>query len=156
MTAQVMFHSVSLWFESLLWHFNREKTDWPDGNAAIKRSKSGIVNGPGCCAAGSALMKIGEMMLIWVLIGPTGVCFLCRGRRAECVVVVLAQRAQSPSLLAHAQEERGCVLTRNSRHQGASVVDYNDKHTHKLLFDYIPAPRLESSWSAEMLRGSAG
>lgn len=36
-------------------------TDWPNGNAVIKRSEFQLVSGPDCCTTGSVLMKI-EMM----------------------------------------------------------------------------------------------
>lgn len=54
------------WWHSAVWigvlAFNRENTDWPNGNTVIKRSTFQIVNSPNCCTTGSVLMKIGEMM----------------------------------------------------------------------------------------------
>lgn len=87
---------------SVFWHFTN--TDWPNGNAVIKRSKFQILNGPNCYTTGSVLMKIGEMMHL-VTDWPKGCLLLLL--RMTCVAVSNGTVTVYLTQLAH-----GCILTR--------------------------------------------
>lgn len=136
------------WWRSLdpraRWHLTKS-TDWPDGNAVIKRSKFQILNGPHCYSTGSVLMKIGGMMHLvtnWPE-GEGGPHLLPRKTLCCCFGKAWCVRTWRCFHMA-AFSQKG------SWGQRADVLDYFDYSTHNYnyyFFFLICREQLRRAWS---------